>query len=155
MDTCARLARYLLEEFFIDAEEDKNNLVYWKRIVTNKYISTFITLVFGVILAMIGYKTIWGLFGASNQLLAAIALLTGSVWLKNQGKKTKILFIPMIFMLITTLTALSINFYNNLKLIYSGSFSIGIIQCLFSIVLFILAVCLFIQGIKIMLKNLK
>jgi carbon starvation protein len=155
LDTCARLARYLLEEFFIDAEDDRNNLVYWKRIVTNKYVSTFITLIFGIILALIGYKTIWGLFGASNQLLAAIALLTGSVWLKNQGKKSKILFIPMVFMLITTLTALSINFYTNLKLIYGGSFSVGIIQCFFSMVLFVLAVCLSIQGTKIMFKKNK
>nr|WP_253741636.1 carbon starvation CstA 5TM domain-containing protein [Halorientalis sp. IM1011] len=34
------------------------------------------------------WATLWALFGGANQLLAALALLTGTVWLANwEGSK--------------------------------------------------------------------
>lgn len=48
----------------------------------------------------------WTLFGAANQLLAALTLLVISAWLKQNGKRLAFTFIPMVFVLVTTLVAL-------------------------------------------------
>lgn len=48
----------------------------------------------------------WTLFGAANQLLAALTLLVISAWLHQNGKRLAFTFIPMIFVLLTTLVAL-------------------------------------------------
>ena len=52
-------------------------------------------------------KMLWPIFGASNQLLASLALLAVSVWLSKPGKIAWYTVIPMAFMLVTTLTGLS------------------------------------------------
>lgn len=51
---------------------------------------------------------LWQLFGASNQLLAALALLVISLYLRSLGRPTLYTLLPMGFMLIATLTALVI-----------------------------------------------
>ena len=55
---------------------------------------------------MTGYTIIWPLFGAANQLLAALALLAVCAWLGNAGRNNKMFYIPMVFMLVVTLTSL-------------------------------------------------
>ncbi len=60
---------------------------------------------------MTGYSIIWPLFGAANQLLAALALLAVCAWLGNAGRNNKMFFVPMAFMLLATLTSLAITFY--------------------------------------------
>ncbi|MGQ9657801.1 MAG: carbon starvation CstA family protein [Fimbriimonadales bacterium] len=49
---------------------------------------------------------LWQLFGASNQLLAALSLLVVSLYLRSLGRPTLITLLPMGFMLVATLTAL-------------------------------------------------
>lgn len=49
----------------------------------------------------------WTLFGASNQLLAALSLLTITLWLKQAGQRIGFTFIPMLFVLAITLSALT------------------------------------------------
>ncbi len=49
---------------------------------------------------------LWGLFGASNQLLAALALLVVSLYLRALGRPTVYTLLPMAFMLIVTISAL-------------------------------------------------
>ena len=53
-----------------------------------------------------GYAVIWSIFGASNQLLAALALLIATVWLMQKGRSIWYTFLPTIFMLITSVTML-------------------------------------------------
>jgi carbon starvation protein len=48
----------------------------------------------------------WTLFGASNQLLAALTLLAITVWLYQRRQKIAFTLLPMLFVLITTLYAL-------------------------------------------------
>jgi carbon starvation protein len=48
----------------------------------------------------------WTLFGASNQLLAALTLLAISVWLHQRRQRVAFTLIPMAFVLVTTLYAL-------------------------------------------------
>ena len=78
-------------------------------------------MVLGVGLGMTGYSKIWPLFGAANQLLAALALLAVCCWLGNIGKNNKMFYIPMFFMLIVTLCSLFMTIKNKVGLIMAGS----------------------------------
>ncbi len=51
---------------------------------------------------------LWQLFGTSNQLLAALALLVVSLYLRALGRPTLYTLVPMVFMLIATLSALAL-----------------------------------------------
>jgi len=53
-----------------------------------------------------GYKVLWSIFGSANQLLAALALVIGSLWLIHKGRPVRYLLIPALFMLATSLTML-------------------------------------------------
>jgi carbon starvation protein len=48
----------------------------------------------------------WTLFGASNQLLAALTLLAITVWLHQRRQQIAFTLLPMLFVLVTTLYAL-------------------------------------------------
>ncbi|MCW3129788.1 MAG: hypothetical protein N2V75_06815 [Methanophagales archaeon] len=48
---------------------------------------------------------LWPAFGVTNQLLAALALLTVTIWLIKLKRPSLFTEIPMIFMLITTVVA--------------------------------------------------
>jgi carbon starvation protein len=106
LDTCTRLARYVLQEFF-----------GWDNAVSRvRWTSTLITLALPAILAFMTYTTpsgqvipvwraIWPVFGATNQLLAGLALLAVTVWLKRTGRQWLFAGFPMVFMVGMTLTA--------------------------------------------------
>jgi carbon starvation protein len=55
---------------------------------------------------------LWTLFGTTNQLLAALALLTVTLYLKQRGKNPFYTGIPMLFMLVSTLTAMVSNLWD-------------------------------------------
>ena len=107
LDTATRLARYMFQEFWLKPGQTYKEATGFKAILTNPVVATAITVVLGVGLGMTGYSKIWPLFGAANQLLAALALLAVCAWLGNIGKNNKMFYIPMIFMLIVTLTSLA------------------------------------------------
>ena len=54
------------------------------------------------------WKIFWTIFGTSNQLLAALTLLTLTVWLKRSGKPWWMSALPALFMLTMTLWALGL-----------------------------------------------
>ena len=54
-------------------------------------------------------RVLWGLFGTTNQLLAALTLLTVTLYLLQRGKNPWFTGLPMLFMLITTMTAMIAN----------------------------------------------
>ena len=73
----------------------------------NVHVGTVIALV--VTLALIWFVPflqIWVMFGAANQLMASLALLLVTLWLKNKGKNYQWTFWPFVFMFITTIGAL-------------------------------------------------
>lgn len=141
LDTSTRLGRFVFQEFFEDFQkEDK------KSPLTNRYVATLITVVLAGILAFKGWDAIWPLFGAANQLLAALALMTLAVWMGNLGKNKKMFTIPMVFMFAVTLSALVLLIKNN---IVSGQ----VILVVFGILLFILAIVLLVEAIKNLSKN--
>jgi carbon starvation protein len=55
---------------------------------------------------------LWQLFGASNQLMAALSLLLVTVWLRSVGRSPVFAGIPMVFMYVTTMAATVITAYN-------------------------------------------
>jgi carbon starvation protein len=61
------------------------------------------------ILAFSGaWSRIWPIFGASNQLVAALALFVASLWFLMRNKPTAYTLVPAIFMFLTTTAALGI-----------------------------------------------
>ncbi|MDD6155371.1 MAG: carbon starvation protein A [Eubacteriales bacterium] len=107
LDTSTRLARYMFQEFWLEGDETPETVTGFKKVLVNPVVATLITVVIGVSLGLTGYTKIWPLFGASNQLLAAIGLLAVCTWLGKIGRNNKMFYIPMVFMLVVTLTSLS------------------------------------------------
>ncbi len=92
LDTATRIARYLTEELSG---------------IKNRYLSTLIVIILSAALALSGkWNKIWPIFGASNQLIAALALFTLSCWLLSKNKSIRFTLAPALFMLITTVAAL-------------------------------------------------
>jgi len=53
-----------------------------------------------------GQKALWKIFATSNQLLAAMVLSIGALWLLRQGRRIWFAFVPAVLMLVTTVTNL-------------------------------------------------
>jgi carbon starvation protein len=107
LDTCTRLGRYVLQEFF--GWDNARSSTRWT--------ATVLTLVVPAILAFMNYTTpsgevipvwraIWPVFGGTNQLLAGLALLALTMWLRRTGRRWLFAGIPMVFMLVMTVSAL-------------------------------------------------
>ena len=140
LDTCTRLCRYIVQEAF---GWDKND-------AKSRILATVVTLILPASLVFVTYthpetgqvlpawRAVWPVFGATNQLLAALALLAVTVWLKRTGRTWAFTGLPMAFMLVMTMTALG-------RLIFDFRFSlIGVIAA----VLFLLGLLLAIEAAK-------
>ncbi len=92
LDAATRISRYLSEELFR---------------IKNRFLSTLLIIILSGALAFSGkWQKLWPAFGASNQLVAALALFVLSCWLMSKNKTTKFTLLPAFFMLITTVAAL-------------------------------------------------
>ncbi|MDK2784596.1 MAG: carbon starvation protein [Bacillota bacterium] len=132
LDTATRLARYAWEEFFSTRIPA----------LANRYLGTLATVILAGALALSGsWKEIWPIFGASNQLLAGLALLSVSVWLAGLGRDNRVTLYPMMFMVVVTLTALGFLIRNNLA---KGNLVLGVP----GILLFVLAVFLVVEAVN-------
>ena len=143
LDSVARVGRLAFEEFFLDADTDEENMGAVTKVCTNKYFSTFITLAVAFALAKVGYKDIWPLFGSANQLLSALALIACAVFFKKTNRQGWMLWIPMIIMLLVTLSMLGITIYTKfMGVINATTTNMGddILQLAFAIALFILGI---------------
>ena len=156
LDTATRLARYMFQEFWLEDGETAKSVTGYRAILCNPYVATLITVFLGVGLSLTGWDNICPLFGAANQLLAALALLAVACWLGKMGKNNKMLFIPMVFMLIVTLSSLAITIKTKFALILAGSGTAdAYLQGFISIFLFVLAVILTIEGAGALIKQRK
>ncbi len=107
LDACTRLARYVLME-----------ITGWKGragIVGATALTLALPLlVVSLPLVEVGgrqlpiWRMFWSLFGSSNQLLAALALLGVTVWLRHRGKSLWVTLAPTVFMLVMTVWSLGL-----------------------------------------------
>jgi len=143
LDVSTRLGRYLLEELLG---------------VTGKLgalLGTLLTIL-PASLILLNTKSgmwaqFWTLFGAANQLLAALTLLVISVWLHKNKRRLAFTLVPMIFVLITTLVALfqlaRVNWEKSLGV------DLSLMNSLMSLGLIILALYLVGSSLKEVLKQ--
>ena len=79
----------------------------------NQHFASFISIALAILLVMTGtWIYLWQLFGAANQLMAALSLLLVTIWLVSVGKNWIFAGIPMIFMYVTTLASVLVTAYN-------------------------------------------
>lgn len=156
LDTATRLARYMFQEFWMKPGESIKDMTGARKVLTNPYVSTAITVVIGIALGMTGYAKIWALFGAANQLLAALGLLAVAAWLGKIGRNNKMFLFPMAFMLLVTLTSLVFTIITQVGLITSGTdVTWGIVRGVIAVLLIILAIDLVVEGVKTLSKQAK
>ncbi len=98
LDTAVRITRFLIQE------------ALGKQVPAfcNKYAVT-VAVVFTAYLigATDGWQKIWPIFGATNQLIAAMALFVVATWLMAVKRPTHYVLYPALFMMATTIGALA------------------------------------------------
>ncbi|MCD7855204.1 MAG: carbon starvation protein A [Clostridiales bacterium] len=146
LDTAARLARYMFQEFWLDNGETYKDVTGFRHYAANPLVATFISVFLGIALGLTGYAKIWALFGASNQLLAALALLAVATWLGKVGKNNKMLYIPMVFMLIVTISSLVMSIFTNCSSLMTAFDIWALIRAVLAILLVVLAIILAIES---------
>jgi len=154
LDSVARVGRLSFQEFFLDSDTDEENMSPFLKVVTNKYFATVITLVLAYMLTKVGYAEIWPLFGSANQLLSVLALVACAVFLKKTKRQGCMLWIPMVFMMAVTFTALGMTITKLSKALFSTGLDLGnTLQLVFAVLLLILGVLVAIQGVKKLLEK--
>jgi len=144
LDTCTRLARFTLQEYFEDMPHPAAQYV-----VKNRYISTTLVVVLSILLLASGeFTTLWPIFGSANQLLAALALLTIAVWLIKKKINALFVTIPMFFMFTVTLSSLGLFAWKNFQ---DEVYVLSLIACL----LFVLAISLMVLATNSLKKEAK
>ena len=149
LDTATRLARYMFQEFWLNPGEDVTSVTGFRAILVKPIVATLITVVLGIFLGLNGYANIWALFGAANQLLAALGLMAVATWLGQIGKNNKMFFIPMFFMLIVTICSLLLTIKTNLGAIGAeGAGSWPIVRLVLAVLLIVLSLILAVKAVK-------
>ena len=119
LDTATRIQRFILKEF---------GLAMKIKPLTNRYVATVIAIVPAILLAFWNVSdpgsgatrqagwVLWPIFGASNQMLAALTLMVLTLYYWQKKKPILPLLIPMVFIMVVTFTVLvsnAINFYGH------------------------------------------
>jgi len=110
LDSATRIQRYIVTELAEDLHIP---------FLDNRYAATGFVILCALVLALVrpdgaGALVLWPLFGASNQLLAGLALMVITVYLLKKGKPIIYTGLPMIFIIVMTgwgMILNSINFY--------------------------------------------
>jgi carbon starvation protein len=146
IDVATRLGRYLIQE------------LTGLKTLFGATLATLVTVgAPALVLSMAGegsWIKFWTLFGASNQLLAALTLLSVTMWLKQSGKRVAFTVVPLIFVLVITLWALISISYASYQ--QAAGFDASLLNSIFSAALIGLA--LFVTGqflIKLKAKKLE
>ncbi|MEN2998974.1 MAG: carbon starvation CstA 5TM domain-containing protein, partial [Acidilobaceae archaeon] len=155
LDTANRLARFAWVEM-MDWMRPVNVGAY--RVVTNRFFASLLPVFFGAIMAYptiegVGraYLVIWPAFAGTNQLLAALALLTATLWvyavLKVRGPVSMLMLAPAAFLWLTVTLALAlwvVFIIPNIPLLYQiGAGSLVVL----SLGLDLLLIYLFVRGL--------
>jgi carbon starvation protein len=154
-DTAVRLGRYMMEEIVgtTPGRTDTGLSADIGSVARGRYTNPLIQIIPAYLMVISGqWVVLWGLFGGANQLLAALALLTATVWLANWDESKQLISTGVPMAIMTTITVLGLAwlaFYENLyvNLIQGGAettegaISAGV-QMVLAIVLITLALLL-------------
>ena len=171
LDSVARVGRLSFQELFQDDSIGEQDMSPLRKVFTNKYFATILTLVLAYLLTQAGYDSIWPLFGASNQLLSALAFLACAVFLKRTKRKNFMLWVPLFTMAAVTFTALGITIGKLVTGIAGGTYQwmAGMtttvdgasvltawgagLQLIFAVLILALGVVVVIQGVRKLLEK--
>ena len=171
LDSVARVGRLSFQELFQDDAIRDEDMGPVRRLLTNKYFATILTLVLAFFLTQAGYDSIWPLFGASNQLLSALAFLACAVFLKRTKRRSFMLWVPMFTMIAVTFSALAITIVKLILGISNGTYPLAAaisitvngasvltawgagIQLVFAVLILALGVVVVIQGIRKLMEK--
>lgn len=116
LDTATRLARFVWQELFTPSEDKiaKMKEVHMPirtskiiTITTNSAIATFIVVgLSGIMVSTGSASSIWPIFGASNQLLAALTLLAVTMYLMLKKANFWITLLPTVLMMVMSIWGL-------------------------------------------------
>jgi carbon starvation protein len=120
LDTVARLGRLAFQELFSAGGEKTEGPA---GIFRSKTAASVCTLLPAYLLAIMGYQNIWALFGAANQLLAALTLIACTLFFKKTGRRIFMLLTPTVIMLAVTYSSLVLAIWNKFRLFQNGSFN--------------------------------
>jgi carbon starvation protein len=153
LDTATRLARFTWQELFLPREKkgseqpaapSKNPFCM---LLSNRYVATlFAVFAAGWLLLGGGSKSIWPIFASSNQLLAALTLLGCGLWLLRHKRPIWVVLAPMLFMMLTSGSAIGTLFLRNLRAWQSGGFHAGGVMTLTTGVLIAMSLALVVMG---------
>ena len=82
-------------------------------VLRNMHVATITSMVLTLLLVLSGtWVYLWQLFGASNQLMAALSLLLVTIWLRSTGRNPAYAGIPAVFMYVTTMASMIVTAHN-------------------------------------------
>ena len=123
LDAVARIGRTSFSEFFAESndalavETAKSGAM---KVLGNPWFATVVTLLPGLALTFGGYLNIWPLFGASNQLLGGMTMITLAVFCKCTGRSGWMLYAPVAFLLVCTFTSLGMSIMGCVTALQAG-----------------------------------
>ncbi|MDR3338108.1 MAG: carbon starvation protein A [Treponema sp.] len=144
LDTVARLGRLSFQELlmsFESIEAAKKRSIPIRRL-SSKAAASLFTLFPAYLLAILGYQNIWALFGAANQLLAALTLTGCMLFFKNSKRAFFMLLIPAVIMFAVTFTSLFITIQRKITAFINNSFTISTdgLQLFIAVLLLVLGI---------------
>ena len=127
LDAVARIGRTSFSEFFAasnDALAVESEKAGAMKVLGNPWFATVVTLLPGLALTFGGYLNIWPLFGASNQLLGGMTMITLAVFCKCTGRKGLMLYVPVAFLLVCTFTSLAMSIAGCVTALQTGGMAV-------------------------------
>lgn len=127
LDAVARIGRTSFSEFFAtsnDALAVENEKSGAMKVLGNPWFATVVTLLPGLALTFGGYLNIWPLFGASNQLLGGMTMITLAVFCKCTGRRGLMLYVPVAFLLVCTFTSLGMSIAGCVTALQTGGMAV-------------------------------
>jgi len=134
LDTATRIQRFIITEL---------GIVLRFKLLTNRYAATIAAILPAILLVFVNVSlpnspeakqvawVLWPIFGASNQMLAALTLMVLTLYFWQKNKPVLALLIPMILVMLVTIVTLclkAMEFYNqNTTLFVINLFLIGLV----------------------------
>ncbi len=160
LDTATRLGRFLCQELFMPASSKEDDsearsafsslplVVLVRKVFTDKLVASLVIVCCSMLMAFSGSAAaLWPIFGASNQLMAALTFLVITLWLLARHAPWYLAFVPTVFMMVMSLwgviQVVSQQWGQNLVLVCTGCFLVA------------MAVLMIMLGMSIMLHSLK